>query len=77
VDRLECDRMFVAVMETESFVGASQKLGTSPTQASKLISRLENDLGVRLLNRTTRSVSPTEAGRAYYERLLGTPSIKC
>ena len=69
VDRLECDRMFIAVMEAESFVGASQKLGTSPTQASKLVSRLENELGVRLLNRTTRSVSPTEAGQAYYERL--------
>ena len=69
MDRLECDRMFVAVMEAESFVGASQKLGTSATQASKLVSRLENDLGVRLLNRTTRSVSPTEAGQAYYERL--------
>ncbi len=69
MDRLECDRMFVAVIEAESFVGASQKLGTSATQASKLVSRLENDLGVRLLNRTTRSVSPTEAGQAYYERL--------
>ncbi len=69
MDSLECDRMFVAVMEAESFVGASQKLGTSATQASKLVSRLENDLGVRLLNRTTRTVSPTEAGQAYYERL--------
>ena len=69
MDRLECDRMFIAVMEAESFVGASQKLGTSPTQASKLVSRLENELGVRLLNRTTRSVSPTEAGQAYYARL--------
>lgn len=69
MDRLECDRMFIAVMEAGSFVGASQKVGTSPTQASKLVSRLENELGVRLLNRTTRSVSPTEAGQAYYERL--------
>lgn len=69
MDRLECDRMFIAVMEAQSFVGASQQLGTSPTQASKLVSRLENELGVRLLNRTTRSVSPTEAGQAYYERL--------
>ncbi len=69
MDRLECDRMFIAVMEAESFIGASQKLGTSATQASKLVSRLEDELGVRLLNRTTRSVSPTEAGQAYYERL--------
>lgn len=69
MDRLECDRMFIAVMEAESFVGGSLKRGTSPTQASKLVARLEDELGVRLLNRTTRSVSPTEAGQAYYERL--------
>lgn len=69
VDRLECDRMFIAVMETGSFTGAAERLGTSSGQASKLISRLEAYLGVRLLNRTTRSVTPTEAGRAYYERL--------
>lgn len=69
MDRLECDRMFIAVMETGSFVSAAERLETSSGQASKLISRLEADLGVRLLNRTTRSVSPTEAGQAYYERL--------
>lgn len=61
--------MFIAVMEAGSFVGAAQRLGTSSGQASKLVARLEADLGVRLINRTTRSVAPTEAGRAYYERL--------
>ena len=69
MDRLECDRMFVAVMEAGSFTAAAERLGISSGQASKLISRLENDLGVRLLNRTTRAVSPTEAGRAYFERI--------
>jgi len=69
MDRLESDRMFVAVMETGSFIGAADQLKTSSGQASKLVSRLETDLGVRLLNRTTRSVSPTEAGQAYYDRL--------
>lgn len=69
MDRLECDRMFLAVMEAGSFTGAAGKLGTSSGQASKLVSRLERELGVRLLNRTTRSVAPTEAGRAYYDRL--------
>lgn len=69
MNRLECDRMFIAVMETGSFASAAQRLGASTGQASKLISRLEADLGVRLLNRTTRSLSPTEAGQAYYERL--------
>lgn len=69
MDRLESDRMFVAVMETGSFTAAAERLGTSSGQASKLVSRLENALGVRLLSRTTRSVSPTEAGRAYFDRL--------
>ena len=69
MDRLECDRMFLAVIEAGSFTGAADKLGTRSGQASKLISRLETELGVRLLNRTTRSVAPTEAGRAYYDRL--------
>lgn len=69
MDRLESDRMFIAVMDEGSFTAAADKLGTSSGQASKLLSRLESDLGVRLLNRTTRSVSPTEAGRAYYDRL--------
>ncbi|WP_337918616.1 LysR family transcriptional regulator [Pseudaminobacter soli (ex Zhang et al. 2022)] len=69
MDRLERDRMFAAVMESGSFVGAAERLGTGSGQASKLVSRLEADLGVRLLNRTTRSVQPTEAGQAYYECL--------
>lgn len=61
--------MFVAVMETGSFTAAADRLGTTSGQASKLVSRLEGVLGVRLLNRTTRAVSPTEAGRAYFDRL--------
>lgn len=61
--------MFVAVMETGSFTAAAERLGTSSGQASKLVSRLESDLGVRLLSRTTRAVSPTEAGQAYFDRL--------
>ncbi|PHP27687.1 LysR family transcriptional regulator [Limimaricola cinnabarinus] len=69
MNRLDCDRMFVAVMETGSFAGAAEKLRTSSGQASKLVSRLEAELGVRLLNRTTRAVSATEAGRAYHDRL--------
>ena len=69
MDRLARDRMFAAVVEAGSFSGAAQRLGTSSGQASKLVSKLEADLGVRLLHRTTRALSPTEAGRAYYERL--------
>lgn len=69
MQRLECERMLVAVMETGSFAEAARRLGTSSGQASKLVSRLEADLGVRLLNRTTRALSPTEVGQAYYERI--------
>ena len=61
--------MFAAVMDTGSFAAAAARLGTSPGQASKLVSRLESALGVRLLNRTTRALSPTEAGQAYYDRI--------
>ncbi len=61
--------MFIAVMETGSFTAAAARMGTSSGQASKLVSRLESTLGVRLLNRTTRAVSATEVGRAYFDRL--------
>ncbi len=69
MDRLATDRMFIAVMETGSFTAAAERLGTSSGQASKLVSKLEAGLGVRLLNRTTRAVSATEVGRAYFEQV--------
>lgn len=69
MDRLECDRMFVAVMDAGSFSGAAERLGVSSGQASKLVSKLESDLGVQLLKRTTRALSATEVGKAYYDRI--------
>jgi DNA-binding transcriptional LysR family regulator len=69
LDRLECDRMFIAVIDLGSFAAAAGRLGTSTGQASKLVSRLEADLGVQLMKRTTRALSLSEAGRAYYERM--------
>lgn len=69
MDRLDCDRAFVAVLETGSFSRAASRMGVSSGQASKLVARLEGELGVRLINRTTRALSATEAGQAYYERL--------
>lgn len=71
MDRLDCDRMFVAVLDTGSFAAAARRLGTSSGQASKLVARLEQELGVRLLNRTTRAIAATEAGQAYYLRIRG------
>lgn len=69
MDRLDCDRMFVAVLELGSFAAAATRLGTSSGQASKLVSRLEQLLGVQLFKRSTRALSPTEVGLAYYERV--------
>jgi DNA-binding transcriptional LysR family regulator len=69
LERLACDRMFVTVMDCGSFAKAASRLGTSSGQASKMISWLEQELGVRLLNRTTRALSPTEVGQAYYESI--------
>src|SRR5829696_7399476 len=61
-------RAFVAVDRERSFTKAAAKLGISQSALSQTVRELEARLGVRLLNRTTRSVSPTEAG----ERLLQT-----
>lgn len=69
MDRLDCDRMFVAVLDTGSFAAAARRLGTSSGQASKLVARLEADLGVQLLKRSTRALSPTEVGEAYHLRV--------
>lgn len=69
MDRLDCDRMLIAVLDSGSFADAARRLGVSPGQASKLVSRLEADLGVQLIKRTTRALSPTEVGQAYYERV--------
>ncbi|CAA7623234.1 LysR family transcriptional regulator [Magnetospirillum sp. SS-4] len=59
---------FVRVAESGSFSEAARRLGLSKSMVSRQVSALEADLGVRLLHRTTRSLSPTEAGRAYLER---------
>ena len=69
MERLDCDRMFVAVMDVGSFASAAQRLGISSGQASKLISRLEQNLGVQLFKRSTRALAATEIGLAYYERV--------
>lgn len=60
--------IFVAVVENSSLAGAARHMNLSPSVVSKQLSALEDRLGVRLLNRTTRRVSLTEVGSAYYER---------
>ena len=71
MDKLEGLRAFVKVVEHGSFSEAGRALRLSRSAVSKYIADLENDLGVQLLNRTTRHVSPTENGQAYFERVLG------
>jgi DNA-binding transcriptional LysR family regulator len=59
---------FVRVVEAGSFVAGAQRLGLSPAMVSRHVQDLEQRLGTRLLNRTTRRLSLTEAGAAYFER---------
>jgi DNA-binding transcriptional LysR family regulator len=68
VDRFQALSTFARVVETGSFVRAAGRLGMSVSAVSRQISELEAHLGVRLLNRTTRRLSLTEAGQAFYER---------
>jgi DNA-binding transcriptional LysR family regulator len=68
VDRWEAMRVFVAVVESRSFVRAAEKLGLSTTATSRLLAELESHLGTRLLQRTTRRLHLTEAGQRFFER---------
>ncbi|MGC1445871.1 MAG: LysR family transcriptional regulator [Xanthobacteraceae bacterium] len=68
MDRFENTRVFVAVVEAGNFTAAAERLGISRAAASKHVLQLEERLSARLLNRTTRRVSVTEAGRAFYEQ---------
>jgi DNA-binding transcriptional LysR family regulator len=74
MDRWSAMQSFVRVVESGSFVAAAERLGTSTSSLSRQIADLEQHLGARLLNRTTRRLSLTESGQAFYERsvaLLG------
>ena len=74
LDRLTELATFAAVVEQGSFTGAARELSVSKPVVSKRVAQLEDSLGLRLLNRTTRRLSMTEAGEALYERcrhLLG------
>ncbi|MGZ9809227.1 LysR family transcriptional regulator [Pseudoroseicyclus sp. H15] len=68
MDRLTEMEAFATVVDQGGFTDAAKKLGISKSAVSKHVSALEARLGARLLNRTTRRVSPTEIGLAYYDR---------
>lgn len=67
MDRFYQMSVFVAVAETESFAGGARKLGMSPPAVTRAVAALEEELGVKLLNRTTRYVRATDAGQRYLE----------
>jgi DNA-binding transcriptional LysR family regulator len=67
MDRLYLMTVFVAVAEEESFAAAGRRLAMSPPAVTRAIALLEDRLGVKLLNRTTRVVRATEAGQRYLE----------
>ena len=68
MDNLTDIAVFVQVVETGSFTSAAERLGLSRSVISKYIGRLEDRLAARLLNRTTRRLSLTEAGQAFFTR---------
>jgi LysR family transcriptional regulator, regulator for bpeEF and oprC len=71
MDRLQAMEVFTRVVETNSFSKAAELLDLPRGSVSNLIQALEQHVGVRLLNRTTRQVSVTEDGALYYERCVG------
>ena len=69
MDHVAAMTAFACVAETRSFSGAARRLGTSKSVVSRQIMALEAHLGARLFHRTTRSMTLTEAGEGYYERV--------
>lgn len=70
MDRWLAMEAFVRVVESGTFVAAAERLGLSTSSLSRLVGDLEQHLGARLLNRTTRRLSLTETGQVYYERCV-------
>jgi DNA-binding transcriptional LysR family regulator len=60
--------VFTKVVETKSFTGAADQLGLPKSTVSRKVAQLEERLGVRLVQRTTRKLALTDIGAAYYER---------
>jgi DNA-binding transcriptional LysR family regulator len=68
MDRIDAMQAFVTVADLQGFAPAARKLGLSPSGVTRLVAALEERLGARLLQRTTRSVTLTDAGARYLER---------
>ena len=70
MDKLDAMNAFAKVVAAGSYAEAARRMGLTRSAVSKAVMELEQLLGARLLDRTTRRVTPTEAGRAYYERCV-------
>jgi Transcriptional regulator len=70
MDKISAMKVYVKVVETTSFTRAAEVLHTSAVYVTRMVQALESDLGVKLLNRTTRRSKPTDAGLRYYERCV-------
>jgi DNA-binding transcriptional LysR family regulator len=70
MDRFDAMRVFTRIVERRSFTAAAEDLGMPRATVTHTLQQLEGRLGTRLLNRTTRHVSPTLDGEAYYQRCL-------
>src|SRR5258707_12889546 len=68
MDRIDAMQAFVAVADLQGFAPAARKLSLSPSNVTRLVAALEDRLGARLLQRTTRSVTLTDVGARYLER---------
>src|ERR1700709_1047985 len=68
MDRFDAMQAFITVAELRGFAPAARKLGLSPSGVTRLVAALEERLGARLLQRTTRSVTLTDVGARYLER---------
>ena len=68
MDQLRAMRVYAKVVDEGSFTKAADKLDLAPAVVTRLVAELEEHLGVRLLNRTTRSLALTQAGERYLER---------
>ena len=71
MDKFAAIHAFVRVVEAGGFAAAAREMGMSRSAINKLVITLETELGVRLLQRSTRQVNPTATGTAFYERCLG------
>jgi len=70
MDKFESIRAFTQVVNAGGFAAAAREIGLSRSQVNKLVISLENELGVQLLHRSTRVVTPTEGGLAFHERCV-------